>query len=72
MALTWLHLTPYQRCAYSPTSPLQAFPPRGGLHLLGAAHASMSAIERWIAEEAILDTLTSFEGNRCAGVEVLR
>ena len=38
--------------------------------MLGAAHASMSAIERWIAEEAILDTLTSFEGNRWAGVEV--
>lgn len=43
-----------------------AYPPRGGIRLLGKEHLEGSKIgaERFVAEEFILDTLTYFEADR--------
>ncbi|GAX72593.1 hypothetical protein CEUSTIGMA_g49.t1 [Chlamydomonas eustigma] len=51
----------------------KAIPSRGGLRLLGKerTEGNRPAIERWVAEEYILDTLASFEGNRVECVKRL-
>lgn len=45
---------------------LEAFPPRGIIRLLPPEHTSHGKpqIERLVAEEYILDTITFFEGDR--------
>ena len=45
---------------------LEAFPPRGIIRLLPPEHTShgKAQIERLVAEEYILDTMTFFEGDR--------
>lgn len=45
---------------------LSAFPPRGIIHLLDRQHTfgTRPAVERLVAEEYILDTMTYFEADR--------
>jgi hypothetical protein len=45
---------------------LQAFPPRGGIRLLAAKDPASEppAVERFVAEEYLLDTLEAEEGDR--------
>jgi len=54
---------PYNSCCCA----LQAYPPHGGIRLLEPQHtdAGRPAIERFVAEDYIIDTMAAFDLDRC-------
>lgn len=45
-----------------------AYPPRGGIRLLGRSYleGDLPAVERYVVEEYVLGVLTTLSGDRCA------